>query len=337
MTRELATIGAGHDLHDMDESQNGEEDLLSFLQPLTMPDEFAFEPRTRHFEDSSDEDVAQEPIPGPAPPAPMALMAPTSPAAPLALMAPMAPMEAVETTIPAVAVAPEAETTKADGAASSQPPETNGHEENKTVSEHDEDAIEYEKPKPPRKSPAKWSARSRATPKARKIGGDESADENATGLLKYFSTSLAKKRGGTNADPDSDLETNGGNQLKTRKGKSRETTVSEGVEAGPAPEPLKFEVVIQPLPPAATQEYTKVTPGDEIYRVLDVIRTDVPGEAWLSVEFEDGRVDQVSHKYRTVFLHLKVDLAPLAQLFFIPSRFTWQQSKWKATMQSFTS
>ncbi|POS74596.1 hypothetical protein DHEL01_v207003 [Diaporthe helianthi] len=168
-------------------------------------------------------------------------------------------MEAGETTDPVGAEASEADTTKPNEAASSQPPETNGHEENKTAVEQDEDAIEYEKPK-------------------------------------------VKKRGDTDADPESDLGSNSGSQVKARKRKSRESTESEDFEPEPAPEPLKFDVVIQPLPPAAAQEYTKVNPGDEIFRVLDIIKTDVPGEAWLSVEFEDGRVDQVSRNFRTRFV-----------------------------------
>lgn len=299
----------------MDELQNAEEDLLSLLQPLTMPDEFTFEPRARHFEDSSDDDVDQEPIPGPAPPAPMAPMASMAPTAPVA---PIAPMDATEAIDQVVAVASEAAITKANGVASSQPPETNRHDQDKTVAEQDDDAIEYEKPKATRRSPAKRSTRSLARLKTRKGGGDESPHESTTGLLKYFAKSEAKKRVEANPDLESDLEANGGSQVRNRRRKSRETTKSGGFEAEPSPEPLKFEVVIRPLPPAAAREYAKVAPGDEVHRVLDVIETDVPGEAWLSVEFEDGRVDQVSRNSRTAFLQGKLRFTPLALPSFTP-------------------
>lgn len=290
----------------MDESQNAEEDLLAFLQPLTMPDEFTFEARTRHFEDSSDDNVDREPIPGPAPPAPMAPIAPTGPVAPMASMDPIEPIESV------ASVAPEEPTIEPNGVASLSPPETNGHKEDKTVAEHDDDAIEYETPKATRKSPAKRSIRSRVTPKARKDAEDESPYDSAAELLRRFATSSSKKRDEANQDPESHLGANVGSPVKIGKRKTRETTGrSASFEAESSPDPLRFEVVIKPLSPAAAQEYTEVAPGDEIFRVLEVIKTDVPGEAWLSVEFEDGRVDQVSHSYRTVSLHFKHGLARL--------------------------
>lgn len=296
----------------MEESQNAEEDLLAFLQPLTMPDEFTFEARNRHFEDSSDDDVDQEPIPGPAPPAPMAPMAPIAPVAPVAPMAPMDPIDPIE---PAAPVAPEAAMIEPNGGANVPPPETNGHKQDKTVVEQDDDAIEYETPKATRKSPAKRSIRSRAAPKARRDGEDESPHESAAELLKRFGTTSAKKRVETKPDSENDIESNGRSPVKTERRKTREATVeSAGFEAESSPDPWKFEVVIKPLPPAAAQEYTKVPPGDEIYRVLEVIKTDVPGEAWLSVEFEDGRVDQVSRSYRTGSFRFVHRLARLHQL-----------------------
>lgn len=287
----FATIEAGHDPHEMDESENAEEDLLSFLQPLTTPDEFTFETRTRPFEDSSDDDADEEPIPGPAPPAPMASAVPVAPMAPMAPMEPIAPIDLIDSTAP---VAPEAVMTAPNGVASLPTPKINGHEEDKTVIEQDEDAIEYETPKATRKNSAKRPIRSRATPTARRDAGDESPNESAAELLKRFATSSAKKRVEAKPDREGNSKTNGGSPGKR---KAREESVgSVGFEAESSPDPWKFEVVIKPLPPAAAQEYTKVPPGDEIYRVLDVIKTDVPGEAWLSVEYEDGRVDQVSHR-----------------------------------------
>lgn len=290
----------------MDESQNAEEDLLAFLQPLTIPDEFTFEARTRHFEDSSDDDVDQEPIPGPAPPAPTAPIASTAP------VAPMAPMDPIETIESVASVASDAPTVEHNGIASLALPETNGHKEDKTVVEQDDDAIEYETPKATRKSPAKRSTRNRVTPKTRKDAEDESPYDSAAELLKRFATSSAKKRVEAKPDAESHLGANGGSPVKPGKRTTRETTGgSAGFEAESSSDPLKFEVVIKPLPPAAAQEYTKVAAGDEIFRVLEVIKTDVPGEAWLSVEFEDGRVDQVSHSYRTGSLHSKHRLARL--------------------------
>lgn len=304
----------------MDESQNAEEDLLAFLQPLTVPDEFTFEARTRHFEDSSDDDVGQEPIPGPAPPAPMAPMAPTAP------VAPMPPIEPVEEPKELVAsVAPEAEMIKSNGVASLAPPETNGHKEDNTIAEQDDDAIEYETPKATRKSPAKRSIRSRVTPRARKDAEDESPYDSAAELLKKFATSSAKRRVEAKPEQESHLGANVGSPVKTGKRTTRETTGgSAGFEAESSPDPLRFEVVIKPLPPAVAQEYTKVAPGDEIFRVLEVIKTDVPGEAWLSVEFEDGRVDQVSHSYRTGSLHFQQTCS--LDTVFLPSP---QRTKWK--------
>lgn len=297
----------------MDESQNAEEDLLAFLQPLTVPEEFTFETRARHFEDSSDDDVDQEPIPGPAPPAPMA---PTAPVAPMAPMAPMDPIDPIE---PAASVAPEAPMIESNDAASSSQPETNGHKEAKTVVEQDDDAIEYETPKSRRKSPAKRPARSQATPKPRRNGGDESPFGGAAELLNRLATSSSQKRVEAKRDPERELEANGGIPVKTGKEKTREATVeSAGSEAESSLDPLNFEVVIKPLSPAAAQEYTKVAPGDEIYRVLEVIRTDIPGEAWLSVEFEDGRVDQVSHSFRTDSVWSKHRLAHFPPFSFLP-------------------
>jgi hypothetical protein len=304
----------------MDESQNGDEDILSFLQPLTMldsvRDEFTFESRTGHFEDSSDANVDRDPTPSPAVPSATASMNSTASAAPMADKDAMDEVNAVDVvdavdavdaedagnavdaTDPVVAVVPGAKITESEGVATILETETNGNKDDETVAEQDSDAIEYEKPKLPRKSPATRPTRSHATSKARKFGDEQSPRESGPGLLNYFSSSSVKRRGEANPKPESDLETNGGSQVKTGKRKSRETRGSEDVDTEQVPESLKFEVVIQPLPPAAAQEYTRVAPGDEVYRVLDVIKTGVPGEEWFSVEFEDGRVDQVSRSCR---------------------------------------
>ncbi|KKY32417.1 hypothetical protein UCDDA912_g07613 [Diaporthe ampelina] len=108
-----------------------------------------------------------------------------------------------------------------------------------------------------------------------------------------LATSSAKQGVEAKRDTKKDLDANVESSAKTGQRNAREATVeSAGFEAESSLDPWEFEVVIKPLSPAAAQEYTKVPPGDEIYRVLEVIKTDIPGEAWLSVEFEDGRVDQ---------------------------------------------
>lgn len=304
----------------MDESQNAEEDLLAFLQPLKMPDEFTFETRARHFEDSSDDDAVQESIPGPAPPAPMAPITPVASAVPVAPMAPMDPIDAIEAIEPVAPVAPEAAMTEPNGAASLLPPETNAHKEDKTAAEQDDDAIEYETPKPTRKSPAKRPTKSRPTPRARPDDGDESSHDSAAELMKKFVSFSAKKRVQTKSGSENEFGANGGGPAGA--GQSN----SAGFEVESSPEPCKFEVVIKPLSPTAAQEYTKVDPGDEIYRVLEVIKTDIPGEAWLSVEFEDGRVDQVRNSYGAVSLHFK-QTRKFDAIFIPSSHFLWQRTK----------
>lgn len=294
----------------MDESHNSDEELLALLQPLTTPDEFTFERRLRHFADSSDDDVDQEPIPGPAPPAPMAPMAPIATVAPAVL------------------------TKEPNGVASLPLPETNGHKEDETGEAQDDDEIEYEAPKPVRKSPAKRPTRSRAKPAQRKEGGDESPYESAAELLKRFATSSTKKRVESKSDPEDDVEVDGGSQVKLgRRHTRRLTEESAELKAESSSGGWNFEVVIKPLSPSATQEYTKVAPGDEIYRVLEVIKTDVPRESWLSVEFEDGRVDQVSINYK-----MDCYKANSVGRFHFPMRASkqilWQQTKWKAVIYS---
>lgn len=285
----------------MGDPQNSDEEFLALLQPLKMPDEFTFEARLRHFADSSDDEVEQEAIPK---------------LAPLAPMAPMAPMDAV---------ASATQIKESEEPASLPPSETNGHQD-KTVNGLDDDEIEYETPKTSGRSPAKRSTRSRVQTRPRRDGDEELPYQSAAELLRRFATSSAKKPVESEPDNEDDVKVKGGFQVKTGKSRARGFPgKSVEFEAESSPEVLNFEVVIKSLSSTATQEYTKVPPGDEIYRVLEIIRTDVPGESWLSVEFEDGRVDQVSSIIkRTVFSMNR--LASLIPFCFL----VWQQTKWKA-------
>ena len=57
----------------------------------------------------------------------------------------------------------------------------------------------------------------------------------------------------------------------------------------------QLEVVIHPLPAHLRGEYVPIKPGYEVYKVLGPIAS-LPGESWWSLEYEDGRVDQVRTK-----------------------------------------
>ncbi|ROV98552.1 hypothetical protein VSDG_04286 [Cytospora chrysosperma] len=254
----------------MASGQNSDDELLAMLQPLTAPEEFVFETTIPQFVDTSDEDDGGQ-IPGPAPPAPLASMAP---------MAPMAPMEP-------------------SGSGISSTSQTNGQEKE----DKDDDEIEYESPaKRAARSPAKRPTKNRRKSTPDLKDGDESGYESAAELLKTLAKSSSKSYRGSKQNrkeegDDDDYEVVDESPVKA--GRRRPKPAAE-VPAEPTPEPgperkeLNFEVVISPLLPQAAQEYTLIPPGDEVYRVLELIKTGVQGEAWLSVEFEDGRIDQVA-------------------------------------------
>lgn len=268
----------------MASGQNSDDELLAMLQPLTVPEEFVFETTLPQFVDTSDEDDGG-PIPGPAPPAPMAHMAPMTPMAPMASMAPIAPM-------------------KPNGFGSPSTLKTNDYKEGEKKDE-DDDEIEYESPaKPSTRSPGKRPAQNRTKSTPIPKGGDESGYESAAELLKNLAKSSSKSQGKSRQSrkqegDDDDYEVADESPVKAGRRRPRPAIKAP---AEPTPEPelerkeLNFEVVINPLLPQAAQEYTLIHPGDEVYRVLEVIKTEVPGEAWLSVEFDDGRIDQVSAK-----------------------------------------
>ncbi|ROV96820.1 hypothetical protein VMCG_07894 [Cytospora schulzeri] len=263
----------------MASGQNSDDELLAMLQPLTAPDEFVFEKTLPQFVDTSDEDDGG-PVPGPAPPAPMA------PIAPMAPMAPTAPM------VP----------TESNRFESSSASQKNGHREGEDE-DQENDEIEYETPaKPANRTPAKRQTKNRPKSTPNPKGGDESGYESAAELLKSLARSSSKSQGRPIADQKEapehdDFEIADGSPVKaSRRRPQNAVEVVEGPtpESKPERKAMEFEVVISPLLPQAAQEYTLVPPGDEVYRVLEVIKTGVPGEAWLSVEFEDGRIDQVA-------------------------------------------
>lgn len=247
----------------MAEGQGSDDELLSMLQPLTMPEGFIFESTLPQCADTSDEDDGG-PIPGPAPPAP------PTPRAPIAPMAPMEPngIESLST--------------------------------KHTDSLKEDDEIEYESPaKPTTRSPAKQpSVRTKPTPELE--NGNESGYESAAELLKSLANSSRKRPAKSNPrrkEEEADEDSTDESPVKAvRRRAQRLVGVPDepNEELEPQLKELHFEVVISPLPPQAAQEYTPIPPGDEVYQVLEVIKTGVPGEAWLSVEFEDGHIDQVS-------------------------------------------
>lgn len=260
----------------MASGQNSDDELLAMLQPLTAPNEFVFETTLPRFQDTSDEDDG-EPMPGPAPPAPMDPMAPIAPMAPMEPMEPMEPNESGSSAIPHMNVHKEAEEDK------------------------ENDEIEYESPvKAAMRSPAKPSARNRRKSAPNQKGGDESGYESAAELLKSLARSSSKSQGRSKLNrkeakrEEVDYEVSDESPVKAARRRSQPAVEVSTEEPESKRKVLNFDVVIRPLLPQAAQEYTLIPPGDEVYRVLEVIKTGVPGEAWLSVEFEDGRIDQVS-------------------------------------------
>jgi hypothetical protein len=59
-----------------------------------------------------------------------------------------------------------------------------------------------------------------------------------------------------------------------------------------APEPRVYPIEIVLSPILNPSEYIRLPPSWTVERVLDEI--EVEGETWFSIEFDDGRVDQVS-------------------------------------------
>lgn len=259
----------------MNESHSDDE-LLALLQPPSIPNEFVFESNLPINIDTSDDDddTGVATLPGPAPPAPMAPM-----------------METIETEKEDSAVlngapasSPDPFTGDTNGAGNSQP--VNG------AHEIDEDEIAYEPIKTPSRTTRSAKAqsstsRSRTKPRTKPIFVKPKAKPRE----KSASQELETK-----PDPESFSQSQSQSQ-------SQPEPQTQPKPPSPSPEPPKmdFEIVINRLPPYLTQEYQSIPPGDEVYRVLDKIPTGFPGETWLSVEFEDGRIDQVSPRLANLF------------------------------------
>lgn len=254
----------------MNESHSDDE-LLALLQPPSMPNEFGFESTLPINGDApdDDDDTGVATLPGPAPPAPMAPM-----------------MEAYETGKEdsalldgAPASSPDPVTGDINGLGSPQP--VNG------ADEIDEDEIAYEPI--PIKTPSRTTRSTRAQASAsRPRTKPRTKPTPVKSKAKPREKSASQK---SDTEPEQEQE-----PPAQSPSQSQQQPQTQPKPPSPSPEPpkIEFEIVINRLPPQATQEYQPVPPGDEVYRVLDKIPTGSPGETWLSVEFEDGRIDQVS-------------------------------------------
>ncbi|KAJ4422522.1 hypothetical protein N0V82_002856 [Gnomoniopsis sp. IMI 355080] len=258
----------------MNEPSHSDEELLALLQPPSMPDEFGFESNGLMKDTSDDDGDDDQPLPGPAPPAPMAPMM-VAPAAPLA---PMDMAGSIDQRRPDNSSSdPSKDMT--NGVGSSQPePTPNGQKE------EDEDEITYEPVKTPSRTPRPAKSRT-STVRSRS--------------RRKLASSRSRSKIQEKTDLDSEEENGCSSTSKPKteqKADSFPKTVPEMEQEPEPPRPpsLEFEIVINRISPQAMQEYKPVPPGDYIYRVLEKIPTGVPGETWLSVEFEDGHVDQVA-------------------------------------------
>lgn len=254
----------------MNEPSHSDEELLALLQPHSMPEEFDFE-SAAPMKDTSDDEEGDQPLPGPAPPAPMAPMM-------VAPAAPMAPMDMAGSTAQTRPNIPSSDPFIDDtnGFESSQlDPAAKGHKE------EDEDEIAYEPIKTPSRTPRSSKARTNTTrPSSRRKPGSSRPRSKPRDKAKLdleeperMAESTPKIEQKTEPVPEPELEQE---------------------PEPPRPPSLEFEIVINLISPQAKQEYKPIPPGDYIYRVLERIPTGVPGETWLSVEFEDGHIDQVS-------------------------------------------
>lgn len=283
----------------MNEPSHSDEELLALLQPPSLPEGFDFESHGLLRDTSDGDDDHDQPFPGPAPPAPMAPM----------MVAPAAPMAPMELANPTDQIQPGIASSNnpndmTNGFGSSQPePDTNGQKEE----DGDEDEIAYEPVKTPSRTPR--SARSRTS-------------ASKPGSRRKLVSSRARWR--PQDTTNSEAEENTSMTESMPKTEKNAESVSE-LEPEPAhekepsqPPSLEFEIVINSVAPQAMQEYKPIPPGDYIYRVLERIPTGVPGETWLSVEFEDGHIDQVSTCVRRSLLNRKVSrgrIIPLSSFY----------------------
>lgn len=270
-------------------AEHSDEELLRMLQPLAM-----------EFDN----------VPQPSAPAPPA---------------PMDPFETMEMDIDSIV--PSIEPVKADTNGVGDEPEQPEPipEQKKDEEEMDEDPIAYEPVKPTTRTPRSTrsrphpSSRSKASrrPEASALPNGKSPSRKSARQPREPSKSKSPQRSQVPNEEPSKSKSPERSQVPNEEAEkhnllafpvARAVSASSDLSAQPpvvktpTPEPapveepakLEFEIVIRPVPREFATQYTKITPGDEIYRVLERIPTGVPGETWLSVEFEDGRIDQVS-------------------------------------------
>ncbi|KAJ4396264.1 hypothetical protein N0V93_000483 [Gnomoniopsis smithogilvyi] len=257
----------------MNEPSHSDEELLALLQPYSHPEEFDLESNGLMRDPSEDDDDNDDqPLPGPAPPAPMAPMM-VAPAAPIA---PMDMADSTDEKGPESSFSNPPNGVKNDSGSSRLELPNNEHQE-------DEDEIAYEPVKTPTRTPR--SAKSRIS---------------ATKSSSRRTLASSKSRSKPQKMTDLELVENGSmSESRPQTGRKAEPTPEPEPEPKqevepPRPPSLEFHIVINSISPEAMQEYKLIPPGDYIYRVLESIPTGVPGETWLSVEFEDGHIDQLS-------------------------------------------
>lgn len=241
------------------------------LQPLSMPEEFVFEPNLPQNVDTSDDDHGDVLLPGPAPPAPMAPTMAEDTAT--TQIAPTASLGPVETTDLAGQKQNRISSTDSVDSAINE----SGSSQTVNDAEDDEDEITYEPTKTPSRTLRSAKTMSSASrPKSRANPGSSKSRPRPE---PSFRENPQSQQPEPKSDPESDTEP-------------------------PELSKWSFEIVINPLSSQAAQEFKPIPPGDEIYRVLSKIPTGIPGETWLAVEFEDGRIDQVGQRKRALTTHV---------------------------------
>lgn len=311
----------------MADAQNSDDELLALLQPVAMPNDFVSgSTRLMDMGTSDDDDNGNMLLPGPAPQVPMDTNTEPPGPAPMAYMTATGPTLSTEGDDPVEANGVSASSPVDGGKVSGTEPRSSqaAHSKTNRVQEHDEkkrenedhgdeveheDEISYEPTKTPRST---RSSRARSGVNTARISTSTSKPartRHQSGREPFFQskTRAMQRQGSTSQEPETNPYL---------------TTTEHPRKSKPEPEPktstppsLDFEVVIPPPQPQAAQEYTAIPAGDEIYRILEKIHTGIPGELWLSVEFEDGRIDQVSQSTRfTVPLVIGVCSSELLQM-----------------------
>lgn len=277
-------------------AEHSDEELLAMLQPLAMD----FENPLTTKGDTRDE-ANGERISGPIPPAPVAPLAPMMASAPTAPTDPM-DIDGADTFL---------DTTDSTTNGVDHSKEPGPIDKTKEEEKEDEDQIAYEPIKTPSRTPRSTRARanlSKSKASSRAVGTElpvrQSPVRKSTRKRKPPSKFKSPEPSNVPDAPDAtEVEKHDIPAASTARAMSASLALSEPQKIVRTPTPpapvkeppkLNFEIVVKPIQPELAQQYTPITPGDEIYRVLERIPTGVPGETWLSVEFEDGRIDQVS-------------------------------------------